>query len=146
MKTFKGVLVEFLGFRQNYISSIGLVINSELLYAIDDDPERGGVRSCGDLYRRFGLSYEKIYSDGSIKSVDMFAAVGGLLQDHNGNWIVGFTRYLGNCEVIDSKLWGILDRLQIAFDRDFQKVIVRTTILKLLTSFMKEFVKVLILL
>ncbi|MBA0871854.1 hypothetical protein Goshw_000613 [Gossypium schwendimanii] len=56
----------------------------------------------------------------------MFAAVGGLLRDHNGNWIVGFTRYLGNCEVIDSELWGILDGLRIALDRGYQKVIIRT--------------------
>ncbi|MBA0580435.1 hypothetical protein Gorai_022651 [Gossypium raimondii] len=43
-------------------------------------------------------------TDGLVKSVDMFAAAGGFLQDNNGNWIVGFTRYLGNCEVIDSEL------------------------------------------
>ncbi|KAH1032343.1 hypothetical protein J1N35_044517 [Gossypium stocksii] len=55
----------------------------------------------------------------------MFAAVGGLLRDHNGNWIVGFIRYLDNCEVINSKLWGILDGWQIALDRGFWKVIVR---------------------
>ncbi|MBA0871855.1 hypothetical protein Goshw_000613 [Gossypium schwendimanii] len=52
--------------------------------------------------------------------------LGGLLRDHNGNWIVGFTRYLGNCEVIDSELWGILDGLRIALDRGYQKVIIRT--------------------
>ncbi|KAK5832268.1 hypothetical protein PVK06_016069 [Gossypium arboreum] len=56
----------------------------------------------------------------------MFAAAGGLLRDYNGNWIVGFIRYLGNCEVIDSELWGILDELKIALDRGFQKVIIRT--------------------
>ncbi|XP_016714130.1 uncharacterized protein [Gossypium hirsutum] len=39
--------------------------------------------------------------------MDMFAAAGGLLQDHNGNWI------------------GILDGLQIALDRGYQKVIIR---------------------
>ncbi|MBA0550997.1 hypothetical protein Golob_021901 [Gossypium lobatum] len=65
-------------------------------------------------------------TDGSVKSLDMFAAAGRLLRDHNGDWIVGFTRYLGNCEVIDSELWGILHGLQIALDRSFQKVIIQT--------------------
>ncbi|MBA0731830.1 hypothetical protein Gogos_015953, partial [Gossypium gossypioides] len=64
-------------------------------------------------------------TDGSVKSVDMFAVAGGLLEDHNGNWIVGFTRYLDNCEVINSELWGILDGLQIALDCGYRKVIIR---------------------
>ncbi|MBA0798002.1 hypothetical protein Gohar_008641 [Gossypium harknessii] len=51
---------------------------------------------------------------------------GGLLRDRNKTWIVGFTRYLGNCKVIDSELWGILDGLQITLDRSFRKVIIRT--------------------
>ncbi|MBA0747488.1 hypothetical protein Gogos_004400, partial [Gossypium gossypioides] len=55
----------------------------------------------------------------------MFATAGGLLRDHNGNWIVGFKRYFENCEVIDSELWGILDGLKIAHDSGFQKVIIR---------------------
>ncbi|KAK5770194.1 uncharacterized protein LOC108462408 [Gossypium arboreum] len=55
----------------------------------------------------------------------MFVVARGLLEDHNGNWIVGFTRYLGNCEVIDSELWGILDGLQIALDCGYRKVIIR---------------------
>ncbi|MBA0701065.1 hypothetical protein Goari_005515 [Gossypium aridum] len=55
----------------------------------------------------------------------MFVAARSLLQDHNGTWIIGFTMYLGNCEVIDLELWCILDRLQIAFDRGFQNIIIR---------------------
>ncbi|MBA0880724.1 hypothetical protein Goshw_017020 [Gossypium schwendimanii] len=65
-------------------------------------------------------------SNGSVKYVDMFAAAESLLHDHNGTWIVGFTMYLGNCEVIHLELWCILDRLQIAFDRGFQNIIIRT--------------------
>ncbi|XP_016711543.1 uncharacterized protein [Gossypium hirsutum] len=56
----------------------------------------------------------------------MFVIVGGLLRDHNGTWIVGFIRYLSNCEVIDSELCGILDGLQITLNSDFRKVIIRT--------------------
>ncbi|XP_016732429.2 uncharacterized protein, partial [Gossypium hirsutum] len=37
--------------------------------------------------------------DGSVKYEDMFAAAGGLLRDHQGTWIVGFTRYLSSCEI-----------------------------------------------
>ncbi|KAK5777246.1 hypothetical protein PVK06_045213 [Gossypium arboreum] len=64
-------------------------------------------------------------TDGSVKNVDRFAVAGGLLREQDGNWIVGFTRYLGNYEVIDSELWGILDGVQIALDCGFRKVIIR---------------------
>ncbi|KAK5786365.1 hypothetical protein PVK06_041001 [Gossypium arboreum] len=50
----------------------------------------------------------------------------GPLRDQKGTRIVGYTRYLSNCEVIDSELWGILDRLQIVLDRGFRKVLIRT--------------------
>ncbi|KAH1031401.1 hypothetical protein J1N35_043575 [Gossypium stocksii] len=65
-------------------------------------------------------------TDGSVQYKDMFAVAGGLLRDQKSAWIVGFTRYLRNCEVIDSKLWGILDGLQIALDCGFRNVIIRT--------------------
>ncbi|MBA0602885.1 hypothetical protein Gorai_003050, partial [Gossypium raimondii] len=34
--------------------------------------------------------------DGSIRIEEGFAATGGLVHDHNGGWIIGFYRYLGN--------------------------------------------------
>ncbi|MBA0548491.1 hypothetical protein Golob_019589 [Gossypium lobatum] len=33
-------------------------------------------------------------------------------QDHNGEWIIGFSRYLGNCTVMETELWGILGRIK----------------------------------
>ncbi|KAK5838673.1 hypothetical protein PVK06_007408 [Gossypium arboreum] len=67
-----------------------------------------------------------LYTDGSVKFGEIFVAAGGLLEDRNGKWIEGFTRYLGSCEVIDAELWGILDGIQIALKRGFQKIIIRT--------------------
>ncbi|KAH1072108.1 hypothetical protein J1N35_024436 [Gossypium stocksii] len=64
--------------------------------------------------------------DGSVRNADRLATAGGLLRDHNGTWIVGFTRYLGNCKVVNSELWGILNGLQIVLDCGFQKVFIRT--------------------
>ncbi|KAK5812274.1 hypothetical protein PVK06_027701 [Gossypium arboreum] len=80
----------------------------------------------GDCKTEREIWMQLIPTDSSVKHDDMFVIAGGLLRDQNRFWILGFTRYLGNCEVIDSKLWGILDGLQIAFDRGFQKVIIRS--------------------
>ncbi|MBA0833770.1 hypothetical protein Goarm_006192 [Gossypium armourianum] len=40
-------------------------------------------------------------------------AVGGTVINRNGDWIFGFTRFLGSCLVFEAELWGILDGLSI---------------------------------
>ncbi|MBA0604850.1 hypothetical protein Godav_017484 [Gossypium davidsonii] len=51
-------------------------------------------------------------ADGSVKIYECFVADGGLVQDLNGEWIIGFSRYLGNCTVMEMELWGILDGIK----------------------------------
>ncbi|MBA0869940.1 hypothetical protein Goshw_005574 [Gossypium schwendimanii] len=46
--------------------------------------------------------------------------------DQNGEWIIGFNKYLGNCTVFDSKLWGILDSLKLALDQRFENVLIQS--------------------
>ncbi|MBA0763079.1 hypothetical protein Gotri_012596 [Gossypium trilobum] len=58
-------------------------------------------------------------TDGSIKIDEGFAATGGFVRDHNGRWIVGFSKYLGNCTVMEAELWGILEGLNIMLYRRF---------------------------
>ncbi|KAH1089937.1 hypothetical protein J1N35_017194 [Gossypium stocksii] len=53
-----------------------------------------------------------------------FAADGGCVRDHNGKWVIGFAKYLGNCTVLEAKLWGILDGLNLIMDRRFEKVLI----------------------
>lgn len=43
--------------------------------------------------------------DGSVRQEDAFVASRGLLRDHNGGWIIGFNRYVGNCLALDYELW-----------------------------------------
>lgn len=52
----------------------------------------------------FSNSWVRMNTDCLIRAEDAFAAAGGILVDHNGRWIIGFTRYLGNCVVLDSEL------------------------------------------
>ncbi|MBA0850285.1 hypothetical protein Goshw_027841, partial [Gossypium schwendimanii] len=78
-----------------------------------------------DLSRRFLEQLGLFNTDGSVKSVDKFIVVGGI-RNQNGKWIIKFNRYLGNCAVLDYKLWGILDGLKIALDRSFQRVSIQT--------------------
>lgn len=46
---------------------------------------------------------------GLVKKAINFAAIGGIMRDRNGRWILGFNRYLGNYSLFDAELCGILD-------------------------------------
>lgn len=49
--------------------------------------------------------------------------MGGVLRDWNGNWVVGFQRFVGRGTTFNAKMWGILHGLQVAIPRGLDKVI-----------------------
>ncbi|MBA0570243.1 hypothetical protein Golob_003922, partial [Gossypium lobatum] len=51
-------------------------------------------------------------TDGVVRVDSGVAAAGEVLSDKNGEWILGYNKYLGNCSILDAKLWGILDSLK----------------------------------
>ncbi|MBA0748090.1 hypothetical protein Gogos_004942, partial [Gossypium gossypioides] len=55
-------------------------------------------------------------TDGAIKPDIGLTSIEGVLQDHNGEWILRFNHYLGMCSVLEAELLGILDGL-ILFQR-----------------------------
>lgn len=61
-----------------------------------------------------------------VRVDDTFAITKGLLQDWNGRWIVGFSRYLGKCAILDFKLWSIFDGLKLILDRGVDRVLIQT--------------------
>ncbi|KAK5833400.1 hypothetical protein PVK06_017225 [Gossypium arboreum] len=65
-------------------------------------------------------------SDGSVRFDEGFTADGGCVRNHNGEWINGFAKYLGNCIVLEVELWGILDGLNLILDRHFEKILIQT--------------------
>ncbi|MBA0668471.1 hypothetical protein Goklo_001378 [Gossypium klotzschianum] len=74
----------------------------------------------------FPSSWVYLRTDGSIRLDEEFAAVGGYVCDHNGGWIIGFCRYLGNCIVIEAELWGILNGLNLLLERRLENVSIQT--------------------
>ncbi|MBA0798248.1 hypothetical protein Gohar_008858 [Gossypium harknessii] len=68
--------------------------------------------------------------DGSVRVEKGFAAAGGLVRDHNGGWMFGFGRYLGNFIVLECELWGILDCLKLISDRCLEGVLIQTDCLE----------------
>ncbi|MBA0636131.1 hypothetical protein Godav_022307 [Gossypium davidsonii] len=66
----------------------------------------------------------KINTDGVASRNKNWLAAGGLLRDSFGNWIEGFQRYVKRGFAVNSELWAILHRLEIAETRGYTKVIV----------------------
>ncbi|MBA0799698.1 hypothetical protein Gohar_010197 [Gossypium harknessii] len=74
---------------------------------------------------KVSYSWVHLDIDGLVKIEDDFAVVGGLVQHCNGKWIFDFYKYLGCCSVLESKLWSILDGLNLALDRGFQCILIQ---------------------
>ncbi|MBA0607395.1 hypothetical protein Godav_019703 [Gossypium davidsonii] len=64
-------------------------------------------------------------TDGLERQDEGFTVAGGLVRDQNGRWIMGFNRYLRNCTVTKSKLWGILDGIKLILDRRFERILIQ---------------------
>ncbi|MBA0734385.1 hypothetical protein Gogos_018299, partial [Gossypium gossypioides] len=44
-----------------------------------------------------------LHIDGIVKTIEGFAAAGGVARNQNGDWILGFNHYLGDCSVFDAE-------------------------------------------
>ncbi|MBA0647989.1 hypothetical protein Goklo_015789, partial [Gossypium klotzschianum] len=54
-----------------------------------------------------------------------------------GGSFIGFWRYLGNCTVTKTKLWGILDGLKLILDRRFEKISIQMDSLEAVNTIQK---------
>ncbi|KAH1038796.1 hypothetical protein J1N35_040539 [Gossypium stocksii] len=75
-------------------------------------------------------SWVCLNTGGLDRSNEGFPTVESLVRDQNGRWIIGFSRYLGNCTVTNVKLWGILDGLKLILDRRSERILIQTDGLK----------------
>ncbi|MBA0806066.1 hypothetical protein Gohar_005538 [Gossypium harknessii] len=54
-----------------------------------------------------GEMWVHLFIDGVVVNDNGHVSTGGVIRYHHGNWILGFTRYLGRCSVFEAELWGI---------------------------------------
>ncbi|MBA0711760.1 hypothetical protein Golax_010908 [Gossypium laxum] len=63
-------------------------------------------------------------TDGSVRLKDDSATAGGVVRNRNGEWIIGYNRFLGSCLMFEAELWRILDDLNTLIDRGLDNVMV----------------------
>ncbi|KAK8479556.1 hypothetical protein V6N12_064054 [Hibiscus sabdariffa] len=57
----------------------------------------------------------KLNVDGSRDRLTRVSSCGGVIRDSHGYWMMGFTKNLGMCSVLDAELWGIYEGLLCAW-------------------------------
>ncbi|MBA0599854.1 hypothetical protein Gorai_006055, partial [Gossypium raimondii] len=74
------------------------------------------------------LNHTWVYlsAGGAVGRDSGYAATGGMAHDHDENWIVGFTRFLGVCSLFEVEVWGILDEILILLNRGYTRNIIMT--------------------
>ncbi|MBA0660631.1 hypothetical protein Goklo_012619 [Gossypium klotzschianum] len=62
-------------------------------------------------------------TDGAVVRDSGYAATGSVARDHDRNWIVGFTRFLGVCSPspFKAEVWGILDGILILLNKGYSR-------------------------
>ena len=70
------------------------------------------------------IGWLKLNSDGSALGNPGKVRGGGLIRDHQGNWIRGYARSLGNTNSFITELWALRDGLTIAKELRINNLIV----------------------
>ncbi|KAH1067718.1 hypothetical protein J1N35_032705 [Gossypium stocksii] len=65
-------------------------------------------------------------TDGAVARDSRCTAIGGVARDHEGNWIVGFSLFLGVCSSFEAEAWGILDGVLILLNKGYRKISILT--------------------
>ncbi|KAH1032743.1 hypothetical protein J1N35_044917 [Gossypium stocksii] len=104
-----------------------------------------GHVSLGSLHGVFGriktCSFFKALSGVLMRSLKSHVAGqtdGGCVRDYNGEWIIEFSRYLGNCIVLKVELWGILDGLNLPLYRCFERILIQIDSIEAINTIIED--------
>lgn len=76
----------------------------------------------------------KINTDGAFRSNSGIYTAGGLIRNHNGSWVKGFVRSIGQSSIFQAELWGILEGLHLALNMGIDNVIIEADSLAAVNS------------
>ncbi|KAK8985696.1 hypothetical protein V6N11_068940 [Hibiscus sabdariffa] len=80
---------------------------------------RPGIR-----WRKPSVGWWKLNSDGSTVVGSGLSSCGGVVRDADGKWLIGFTRRIGICTVVEAELWGVYEGLLPAWSIGCVKLII----------------------
>lgn len=86
------------------------------------------------------VSWVYLNTDGSVQLEDGSATARGVMRNQNGDWIIGFNRFLESCSIFNAELRGILDGHEILIARGFENVMIRTYSLEVVTAIQESLI------
>lgn len=79
-------------------------------------------RSIMVRWSRPNMSWSKLNTNGSPLGNPGLAGGGGFIRDHNGCWLAGFSRAIGQAMSVKAELWPLRKGLQLCIARNLQAV------------------------
>ncbi|CAI0415399.1 unnamed protein product [Linum tenue] len=99
----------------------GSSASSMFISLLDEDSAKGSIqRQVSWTKPRAG--WVKLNVDGSKRFDPPSSAIGGVLRDSSGEWIVGFSNYVGQASVLEAELQALRDGLNLTWSLGFRKV------------------------
>ncbi|KAE8736038.1 hypothetical protein F3Y22_tig00000218pilonHSYRG00238 [Hibiscus syriacus] len=87
-----------------------------------ENPGRNALDKATDRWNKPEQNWVKANADGAMGGALGTAAAGGVMCDHHGNWIRGFSRSIGICNALKVELWALHDILVMVWSMGFRKV------------------------
>ena len=81
------------------------------------------------------MGWLKLNTDGATNGVMGLARGGGVVRDENGNWVIDFSRRLGNASSFLAELWALRDGLLLCQQLNSPKIIVEMDAKSLVDAF-----------
>ena len=90
-------------------------------------PQKGSSSNTETIFvnwRPPPTDFFKLNTDGSIEGNPGPAGAGGIIRDHTGGWIKGFSWKIGITNSLAAELWGLRDGLVLAHQLNIKKIII----------------------
>lgn len=111
-------------FHRNLIVKLSLAKSVEYTYLSSSATVPPPSISISLSWKKPPFPFFKLNCDGSAK--DKLLGAGGLIREHNGNWVKRFSTFLGSGHILKAELWSIQNGLQLAIDLNISHIIIET--------------------
>ncbi|KAL1152668.1 hypothetical protein V6Z11_A09G125900 [Gossypium hirsutum] len=116
-------------------------IKSFLSWALHFEPffiEAKTTVSNHGVHHHLADNWAHLFTDGAVARDSGNAAARSVIRDRSGNWILGFTHYLGRCSPLEAELWGILDGILVSLSKSYKKVRIQSDSLEVVKALSME--------
>ncbi|KAG8490243.1 hypothetical protein CXB51_015601 [Gossypium anomalum] len=72
------------------------------------------------------ISWVFLSTDGALVRDSRYADIRGVARDHDRNWIVGYSHFLGVCSLFEAEVWAILNGILILLNKRYRKISILT--------------------